>query len=109
MNNALYRAHRLLYVFFACLAAVVAIKGMGLCIPNLSIAVIHYFAAEGTRDGKYWGKILSRIIATIMLLGFPIGTVIGIYLLMQTGKKWESNILPRSEVMSALDRKQSWS
>ena len=52
---------------------------------------IHYLAALGARRGKSWGRLLSRVIGAFLLLGFPIGTVIGVLLLIGTGNMWESD------------------
>lgn len=42
---------------------------------------LHYFTANGAFGKKTWAKYSSRIIAILLLFGFPIGTLIGIYLL----------------------------
>lgn len=43
--------------------------------------VLHHFTAKGAFDKKPWAKYTSRGIAVLMLFGFPVGTLIGIYLL----------------------------
>ncbi len=65
-------------------------------MPFALLAVVHHYAAIGARDGKDWGRKLSIIIATIMLFGIPIGTVLGIWVFTQTGDKWkgEGGMLP---------------
>jgi len=50
----------------------------------------YWYAAKGAQNGKSYGRILSRIIGTLWLLGFPIGTALGIYVWKQTGSKWRS-------------------
>ena len=47
----------------------------GFSFLNHSIAMAAY-------NKKPWARNASRIVACFMLLGFPLGTVIGIYLLM---------------------------
>lgn len=109
LNSGLYRVHRIFYVAFAAFAVImfvigipavfrggedagVGLIGMGL----LPIGVVHWYAAKGARDGKAYGKVLSRIIGTLWLIGFPIGTALGIYVWFQTGNKWKGS----SEVSS---------
>ena len=65
------------------------------CLFGLPL-LIHSFCVIGARRGKQWGRILSKVIGTIMLLGFPIGTVFGYLILAQTGKKWKAE--PQGEL-----------
>ena len=45
---------------------------------------LHHFTAKGARERKHWARNTSRGIAIFMLLGFPVGTLIGIYLLFNS-------------------------
>lgn len=49
----------------------------------------HHFTARGAREGKSWARISSTVIACLMLLGFPVGTIIGVYLLVNTLRPWD--------------------
>lgn len=103
MNNGLYRLHRVLFIGYTSFIVIMALLGLRMLFgPNsedakagflgllvLPLAAIHYFAARGVKAGMEWGRTLSRIIATIMLIGVPIGTMIGIYIYRQTGKRWQ--------------------
>lgn len=52
---------------------------------------LHLCAAQGARKGADWGKIMSRILGVFLLLGFPIGTLLGGLILVKTGAKdWQS-------------------
>lgn len=103
-NAGLYRVHRVFYIAFAAFALIFALigvltlfrggeeAGIGLIgLGLLPIGIAHWYAAKGAREGKTYGKVLSRIIGTLWLFGFPIGTALGIYVWSQTGKKWKSS------------------
>lgn len=102
MNASLVRIHRFLYL--ACLASFLVLvfviwsfaEGDKAATIAISFAfaaplfAMHYFGSIGARGGKAWGRTLSRILGIMLLFGIPIGTAIGVYLLSQTGEKWES-------------------
>lgn len=100
-QTKVFRAHRALAWFYA--AAGMAISAAvffgtagkadgGVDWPViLVIALIfcaHHFTARACREGKLWGRIASTVIACVMLLWFPIGTLIAIYLLSNTWRPW---------------------
>lgn len=105
LNDGLYRAHRALFVLYALLLSLMLLAcgwavmdgasgfglfplAMGLMIFG-PIATAHGFAARGARLGKPWGRTLSRVVGVLLLFGFPVGTLIGIYILIQTGSnRW---------------------
>ncbi len=104
MNPGLYKLHRVFYVAFAAFAVLMLIAGVAAAIRTsdgvgiafigvglLPISVAHWSAAQGAKAGKPYGRLLSRIIGTIWLFGFPIGTILGIYAWSRTGKKWRAN------------------
>ena len=41
-----------------------------------AIGIAHWYAAKGAKDGKSYGVVISRIIGTLWLIGFPIGTAL---------------------------------
>jgi hypothetical protein len=49
-----------------------------------SFFVIHHLVARGARERKEWARITSRILAAIFCLAFPVGTIIGIYLFVNS-------------------------
>ena len=56
-----------------------------------AIAAAHRLAAEGARHGKPYGRRWSKIIGIVWLLGFPIGTILGAYVLRKTSEdRWVS-------------------
>ncbi len=101
MNTALYKLHRIFFIGIISFAVIMALIGIRIAVGNgedaaiglvgivaLPIAAAHWFAAQGVKEGTFSGKIISRIIGTLWLFGFPIGTALGIYVWLQTGKKW---------------------
>lgn len=54
------------------------------------VFVLHYFTARGAWQKKSGARTASQIIAFFMLFGFPIFTVIGIYLLMNAWSPWDA-------------------
>jgi hypothetical protein len=57
----------------------------------LGIVVLHRVTANGAMLKKPWARTISRVIASFYLLGFPVGTAIGLYLLRNTGeRRWNS-------------------
>lgn len=109
LNSGLYRIHRILYIAMASFAAIMLLIGILSLVRGgeeagvgfiglglLPIGVVHWYAAKGARDGKSYGKVLSRIIGTLWLVGFPIGTALGIYVWSQTGSKWKASVSSKS-------------
>src|SRR6266705_122710 len=56
-----------------------------------SLTGIHFLVSLGANDGKAWARVSSLVIGAVMLLGFPIGTVIGGFFLISAGWSWESD------------------
>jgi hypothetical protein len=104
LNSGLYRVHRLFYIAFASFAAIMLLISIAalfrggedaaiglMALALLPLGLAHWYAAKGAQNGRTYGKVLSRIIGTLWLIGFPIGTVLGIYVWSQTGKKWRDS------------------
>ena len=65
--------------------------GIGFMIYFAVLAGAHLFGAFGANQGSTAGRWVTRVLGVLMLLGFPLGTLIGIFMLMRTGdSKWES-------------------
>jgi hypothetical protein len=62
---------------------------MVMAIVWLPFAFLHRCAARGARLGTAWGRTTSRVIAVLLLFGFPIGTLIAVYIFSRTGEKWQ--------------------
>lgn len=104
LNDGLYRVHRLFFIAFALFILVMLLASVSALIRGTKEADIgffalafapiglgHWYAAKGAREGKTYGKVLSRIFGTLWLFGFPLGTILGIYVLSRTGSKWKES------------------
>ena len=91
------------YLCFAALGPVIAIMawnrgndavGLGLVFVGIGVplGLFHWLAAKGAKTGTRWGRNMSRVFGVFALFGFPIGTILGIYVLGQTGAKWVSGV-----------------
>lgn len=97
LNAKLERIHKVIsvaYFFFVGLG--LWMIGSGLVGPGLMfvfgigpVGLFHWYAAKGARAGARWGRNMSRVIGVFLLIGFPLGTALGIYILSQTGDKWQ--------------------
>lgn len=52
--------------------------------------VLHQLVARGARQHKNWARITTIVIGIISVFGFPVGTIIGIYLLVNSS--WTGNV-----------------
>lgn len=53
---------------------------------------LHAIALSGVRNGRSWGRHLSRVLGVLLLFAVPIGTILGALMLMRTGKTdWQSS------------------
>jgi hypothetical protein len=104
VNNGLFRLHRVIFfayigftVLFAVIGVLALVRGqpdaaIGLAgIVTLPVAGIHWYAARGAKLGQRYGRRTSIIIACLMVLGFPIGTIIAFYIFSQVGEKWQDS------------------
>ncbi len=46
--------------------------------------ILHQLVARGARQHKDWARIATIVIGIISVFGFPVGTIIGIYLLVNS-------------------------
>jgi hypothetical protein len=103
MNIGLYRLHRIFFITYMAVIAISALMGItGLLLHNgdaalgliglaaLPLGLFHYYAAMGSSRGKPWARTMSKVIAWILLIGLPLGTLFAIYIFKQTGRKWQS-------------------
>ncbi len=97
LNYDLFRIHHFLvflYLVFA-VVGVFIVRSEGLAawlmvLLFLLLAAVHWYAATRAKRGDETGRAVSTVIGCLLLLGFPIGTAVGIFILLQVGKKWES-------------------
>lgn len=88
------------YSLLVALACVIHLEGdkasdMGVLILAAFFGtplLLHYLAMRGVRAGKRWGRNLSRVLGALMLFAVPIGTILGAFILMRTGKvDWQQS------------------
>ncbi|OSZ75857.1 hypothetical protein [Hydrogenophaga sp. IBVHS1] len=97
MNKSLARIHLGLATFYGLIAVLlIAVHLAGdkaslggvlilLAIFGL-LPVLHALALKGVRQGWSWGRTLSRALGVLLLFAFPIGTILGAFVLMRTGR-----------------------
>lgn len=93
VHRALAWAHLLLGI---CVSFVFGSKDLesmiDTAVPLMSISAflfsIHFYTARACRNGDPSGKIASMAIACLLLFAFPIGTLIGLYLISYCLKPW---------------------
>ena len=102
-NLKVARTHRALsWLYLVMLGAflMMAITGdqpAAMIFPCLVMGLLfsmHHFTSKAARDRKPGARTASILIACMMLLGFPIGTLIGLYLLSNSWRAWEPQALP---------------
>jgi len=100
LNAGLVRVHRIFLIALTAFGALMAAIGVLLLFSDranagiglvgvffLPLAALHWYAAKGARLGKSYGRTISRIIGFFRLFGFPIGTILRIYVFTKTAKR----------------------
>ena len=99
-NIKVFRAHRALswlYLLLLALFAFIAFSTpallrdpplLSLFLVILAVFLAHHLTAKGARENKPWARVTSIMISLVLLIGFPLGTIIGIYLLANTWQPW---------------------
>ena len=59
-------------------------------ILGIIITVLQFSVGKAVREHKNWGRKVGIVIAVFQLLGFPIGTIIGGYILWCLTKGWNA-------------------
>jgi hypothetical protein len=101
-NIKVARAHRALsWLYLVIIASIVVLMflrsggiDLGGVVPLVIMSAIflaHHVTAKGARQSKPWARTSSIVISVLLLIGFPIGTLIGIYLLSNTWRPWEAS------------------
>ncbi|MDR7304937.1 hypothetical protein [Rhodoferax saidenbachensis] len=57
---------------------------MGGCI----LFALHFVIATGAKRKKPWARIMTNLVGIVMLFAFPVGTVVGAYLIWTGVEKW---------------------
>lgn len=65
---------------------------VGPLILMSALFLAHHMTARGARQSRPWARRCSIVISVLLLLGFPIGTLIGVYLLCNTWRPWQADV-----------------
>ncbi|MBV7428606.1 MULTISPECIES: hypothetical protein [unclassified Acidovorax] len=116
MNRSLARIHFGLSIFYGIGAALLCViylagdnaSGSGVLILAGIFGtpfVLHCAALRSVRSGHLWGRNLSRTLGILLLFAFPIGTVLGVLILMRTRRTdWEQGLKSRAGPRPVLTR-----
>ena len=55
----------------------------------VAIISLHWTVGGAAKERKPWARVASIVIAILLLPGFPLGTIIGIYLLVNAIPQWD--------------------
>jgi hypothetical protein len=58
------------------------IAGVVFVIIGAIFSYVYFLAAKGLTNKKEWSKVLSIVLAIIALVNFPIGTILGVLILI---------------------------
>lgn len=111
LNKNLFYVHRCVTGFYILMLiiAIFLLANYGVKKENLIFSVfvlaiyaglgaLHFRASNEVSKGTESGKNLSQGVGVLLLLGFPIGTILGIIILVLTAKKrWQWGELPEYE------------
>lgn len=101
MNRSLARIHRGMVIFYGLIAPFIcAVYSAGnnsdaggtlIVLAMFGVLpTLHLAAMQGVRTGQAWGRWLSRNLGFFLLFAVPVGTILGTFVLMRTGRKaWE--------------------
>ena len=87
------RAHTALFVMYAGLAGL-CVWGLGAerAAPVLvllgAMGALHLAVSMGAGAQKDWARVISLGMGYLMLVGFPIGTIIGLHLIANAKTDW---------------------
>jgi hypothetical protein len=66
-----------------------ALKANLLTALFFCVAIFHFVLAKAVKQHKEWGRTVGIIFGILQLFGFPIGTIIGAYILWCLIKGWD--------------------
>jgi hypothetical protein len=97
IHNLFAALYTILIVFMAAVmgSEFLSIGGLIVSLFPILLGAAHFFAARGLRAYRPWARTFSFLIAFLMLLAFPVGTMFGAVMLFHLSKK-EWHIVARS-------------
>jgi len=60
---------------------------------DLVFAVLCYFMAKALEKGKKWARVSTGVLGILLLIGFPVGTAIGILFIYGMTKGWPEQVI----------------
>lgn len=63
-------------------SAIFGVVGLVVALVLVAFGVIYLLTAKGVKEKKNWAKILGIIVGVLSLFSFPIGTILGIFILI---------------------------
>ena len=64
-------------------------KIIGAVIIFFILPILYLPLGKAIRDHKPWGRTVGNIVGVVSLIGVPIGTLIGLYVLIVMNKSWD--------------------
>ena len=61
---------------------------------DLIFAILYYFMAKALEQGKKWARISTGALGILLLIGFPLGTAVGILFIYGMTKGWPEQTVP---------------
>ena len=101
MNRSLARIHFGLVIFYGLIATFICTSYLAgnqsdttgiliLLAMFAALPTLHLVALRGVSTGQAWGRSLSRTLGFLLLFAVPIGTILGIFVLVRTRPNdWE--------------------
>jgi len=74
-------------------AYIIYIFWVTLLISSAFLSVLHHYVGKGALKKKSWALIATRAIAVFNLIAFPIGTLIGVYMLYISWHGWKDDVV----------------
>lgn len=66
-----------------------AVKALLISLLLFCIAIFHFVLGKAIKEHKEWGRVVGTVLGFLQLFGFPIGTIIGAYVLWCLIKGWD--------------------
>jgi Na+/phosphate symporter len=59
-----------------------------LLVGSCILIALHLVVASGAKRKKPWARTMTNLVGIVMLFAFPVGTVVGTYLIWTGVEKW---------------------
>lgn len=79
----------------------------GFILALVVIGAFGIYLGKSVSDHKEWARVPGLILAVFLTLGFPIGTLIGIYIIFCLTINWKNNVEIQSKDHNLIERKKN--